>query len=381
VVPATDLQVLPTTELIGVVEDLAILADGTVWVKNSVEPFFVGFAPQGDLLGAHGHAGGGAEEFGAPSVFVVGGLDSEAWVFDHRRHALIRVSNQGEGRAKIPLPRDAIPPGSVMPGMSITGRLTTVRTATLGDEVLLPRRSGTGEVEAVRFWTTVWNADLVAFDPKTGSVRTVLSFGDAMGDLASHFEALNRGFPPFPLWYRLWAVCSNSEIRLYDFVRDELRGFTAEGVELDPTPVPPPFTQATPRQFARTLFDLAVAYFGDGGSSGMAEMSSADSTQVLNGVIQQLDGTPQQLGSLLPKYVDFRCTDDGTMWLRPLDLERGGLQGGEVWVRIAPDGETQEVRFPALFDPYRFTSERIWGVQRNELDVASVAWAETPGGR
>ena len=56
----------------------------------------------------------------------------------------------------------------------------------------------------------------------------------------------------------------------------------------------------------------------------------------------------------------------------------GGMRGGPAWLRIAPDGETREVRFPERFDPYRFTSGRIWGVLRDELDVASVAWVEDP---
>lgn len=370
---------MATAESIAVVEDLAVLPDGTVWVLNSVEPFFVGFGPQGDILAAHGRAGGGPEEFSAPSGFVVGGLDGGAWVFDRHRHALIRISSPGDARAEVPLPRDAIPPGSVMTGMSLMG--STVRTARMGGNVLFPRRSGAGEVEASSFWTTIWNADLVAFDPETGSVRSVLSLREAMGDLTSHFKGLSSGFPPFPLWYRLWAVCSNDEIRLYDFVRDGLRGFTAEGVELDTVPVPPPFTEATPRQFARVVFDLAVAERTGAVAPGMAEMSVDDSTQILNGVIERLEATPRQLGGLLPKYVDFRCAENGTMWLRPLDLEQGGMQGGPAWLRITPDGDSQEVRFPERFDPYRFTSERIWGVLRNELDVASVAWVEALVGR
>ena len=40
-----------------------------------------------------------------------------------------------------------------------------------------------------------------------------------------------------------------------------------------------------------------------------------------------------------------------------------------------------EVHFPDRFDPYRFTPERIWGVQRGELDVATVAWVSTPATR
>jgi hypothetical protein len=38
------------------------------------------------------------------------------------------------------------------------------------------------------------------------------------------------------------------------------------------------------------------------------------------------------------------------------------------------------VRFPERFDALRFTSDRVWGVLRNELDVASVAWIEWPDG-
>lgn len=375
-VHAADLHVLVTSDSIADVEDLAVLPNGTVWVQNSVEPYFIGYGPQGDVLGAHGHAGGGPDEFGAPSGFVVGGLDGAAWVFDRRRHALIRASSPDEAGAEVPLPRDAIPPVSVLTGMSMLG--STVRTAKLGDEVVLPRRHGTGEFEAISYWITIWNADLVALDPEAGSVRTVLSLREAMGDLTPHFEGLSGGFPPFPLWYRLWAVCADSEIRLYDFVRDELRGFTAEGVELAPVPVAPPFTKVTPRQFARAVFDIAAAERAGAVTPGVGEMSSADSAQILTGLVERLEGTPEQLAGLLPKYVDFRCAADGTMWLRPLDLERGGLDGGPAWLRITPDGEKREVRFPERFDPYRFTSRRVWGVLRDELEVASVAWTDAP---
>lgn len=376
-VPATDLHVIGSDESIAVVQDLAVLPGGDVWVQNSVEPFFVGFTGDVGVIG-HGRAGGGPDEFGAPAGFVVGGLDEEVWVFDRRRHALVRISTFGERGADVPLPRDAIPFGSVMPGMSLMG--STVRTARLGDEVMLPRRLEAGEVEATSFWTTIWHADLIAFNPQSGSVRTVISLPEVMGNLTFHFEELSRGFPPFPLWYRLWAVCSGDVVRFYDFNRDELRGFTAEGRELDPIPVPPPFTEVTARQFARAAFDLAVAERAGAVHPGIAEMSPADSMQILNSVVARLEGTPRQLGQLLPKYVDFRCAEDGTMWLRPLDLERGGMQGGPAWLRIAPDGRTHEVRFPERFDPYRFTSDRVWGVLRDDFDVASVVWTEMPQG-
>jgi hypothetical protein len=72
-------------------------------------------------------------------------------------------------------------------------------------------------------------------------------------------------------------------------------------------------------------------------------------------------------------------TRRGHSGCNPYDIERGPLEGGVVWLRIASDGSTNEFRLPDGFDPYRFTSKRIWGVQRNEMDVASVAWIALPG--
>jgi hypothetical protein len=375
VVEAADVTVLGTSESVAVVADLEPLPDGSVWIQNSVEPFFVGFGPEGQVVATHGRTGGGPEEFGAPAGLVAGDMDGEAWVLDRARHALVRISRP-DSLTDVPLPRDAIPPGSVMTGLGMMGQ--TVRVAALGDEVVLPRWSGEGEFRAIDFWTTMWIADLVALDPGTGSVRTVLSLGEVMGDLAAHFESLSGGFPPFPLWYRLWAVCGD-EVRLYDFVRDEMRGFSAAGAELDPVPVPTPFTQATPEQYARAAFDLAAAERAGAVTDGVGTMSPADSAELITGLVGRLEGTPGQLAGVLPKFVDFRCADDGTMWLRPLDLERGGLRGGPMWLRIH-DGEVREVRFPERFDPFRFERGRVWGTLRDDYDVASVAWVAAPAG-
>ena len=110
----------------------------------------------------------------------------------------------------------------------------------------------------------------------------------------------------------------------------------------------------------------------------MNRLTAADSMRVINEVIQGVKGAPHQLANYLPRYVDFRCSADGTMWMRPLDLEVGGLEGGPAWLRITPEGALREVHLPPRFDALRFTRERIWGVQRDELDVATIAWIGLP---
>jgi hypothetical protein len=141
------------------------------------------------------------------------------------------------------------------------------------------------------------------------------------------------------------------------------------------------YDEVTPRQFARVTFDLAVVERMGEVGSGNYSMTAADSAQILNASIQRLSASPQQLANLLPRYVDFRCAADGTQWIQPIDLDMPGLKGGPLWLRIAPGGEIDKVRLPDRFDPYRFKPEKIWGVQRDEYDVASLAWIDVPAAR
>ena len=376
VLQASEVHVIGTSESIAVVEDLTVLSDGTVWVLNSVEPFFVGFGPDGDVLQVHGSQGGGPEEFRAPAGFVSGDIDGEAWVFDPIRHALIRISKPGTW-SEISLPTDSTPRGTLRGGMGFMN--SRVRTARLGDEIILARSFALfipGQIFS--FWLSTWGADLVAVDLATASARGVVSLGEVLGDPAEYLEQTN-GFPPFPVWLRLWSVCSDTQIRVHDRLRNQVRNFTRDGTELDPTPLPPPhFTEVTDEQFARAVFALSFAEAaGEVGAQG----SPADSARVLNELVQGVEGEPEQLAGFLPRYVDMRCADDGTLWIQPIDIDLGDLRGGHAWLRITQDGVAQEIHFPNRFDVYRFISGRIWGVQRDEFDVASVAWIEVPGSR
>ncbi len=378
VVQPSDVHVLGTSEAIAIVEDLDVLPDGTVWVLNSSEPLFVGFGPDGSPLRVHGRRGGGPDEFRGPAGFVVGGIDGQAWVFDVARHMMIEVSRpDGRGR-EIALPRAAVPPMSLMPGIKPLSS-HVVRTARLGNELILPRRSSPPDAGVYSIWLSAWTADLVALDPRTDSVRTVVALGRVLGDPTSYFDMTGTGLP-FPLWYRLWAVCANREIRVYDRLRNEVRGFTRDGTEVKPIALPPPrVTSVTRDQYAGALFGFATVE-AEGGvpPSGGPKRSRADSARIMKGFSARVTASPDQLVKVLPRYTDLRCDERGMLWMQPFDIDRGGVDGGPVWLRIAPDGTTDEFRLPDRFDPYRFTSRRIWGVQRSALDVASVAWIEVP---
>jgi len=377
VLQAADLHVVGSSESIAVVEDLAVLPSGAVWVLNSVEPFFVGFGPEGTPLGEHGSRGGGPEEFRSPAGFVAGGIDDEAWVFDPRRHALIEISRLDEAWSEILLPRDSLPPGTLFGGMGMMS--PRVRSARLGDEIVLARSFGSlGPGGVYTFWRSIWGADLFAVDPATASARPVVPLGEVLGDPTPYLQQTN-GFPPFPLWLRLWAVCSDTEIRVHDRLRNEVRRFSEDGVELAPIELPSPhLTAVTDEQFARAIFGLRFAEVtGQAGAEGTA----ADSARVLKDLMQGIEGDPDQLAAFLPRYVDMRCDDDGAVWLRPIDIDRGELEGGLAWLRITTDGTAREYHLPERFDAHRFSAGRIWGVQRDDFDVASVAWIAMPRSR
>ncbi len=369
---ATAIEVLGTSDSLAVVRDLEVLDDGSVWVLNEREPYFIGFGADGEFLGAHGRDGRGPRDFPMPSGFLTGGWQGEAWVFDFARHAMIRVSRPEEW-AEIPLRSESLPPGSVQGGMNMLA--PSVRTASLGREIVVPRSGGTMQEGLLQYRLSVLGADLIAVDPETGGVRTLVSLGAVLDDPSGDFIPSEGGFP---LWYRLWAVCGGDLVRVYDRVRNQLRGFDGSGTEVEPVDLPPvPFTEVSARQFARAVFGLRQAEVT--GAVGV-RLTAEDSARVLDQLAGMVNGQPHELASYLPRYVDLRCSEDGTIWMQPLDVELGGLRGGRLWLRIAPGGGVREVRLPERFDAFRFRASRVWGVYRDENDIASVASIALPRG-
>lgn len=370
---AADIEVLGASESLAVVQDMEVLPDGSVWVFNSVEPYFIGFGPDGESLGAHGRAGGGPEEFLLPSAFLAGGWEGEAWVLDLRRHAMIRISRPDEDWTEIPLRSESLPPGSIRGGMNLMS--AAVRTARLGGEIIVPRPRPPEEGGMLQLRLSLLGADLVAVDPDAAGIRTLVTLGAVLDDPSGDFMPSEGGFPQ---WYRLWAPCGDNLVRVYDRVRNQLRGFDGSGAEAGPIDLPPvPFTEVSPRQFAGAVFELRQAELtGD----VRGRLGETDRQRLLNQMARGVSGSPQELASYLPRYVDFRCSEDGTMWLHPFDPDAGGLNGGPVWLRISPEGVAREVRLPDRFDALRFSESRIWGVYRDELDVPSVASIPLPAG-
>ena len=367
---AADVRIVATSDALATVYDLEVLADGDIWVLNSIAPFFVGFDSAGTVIDVHGAEGGGPDEVGRPVGFVTRGVGGEVWAFDQRRHLLVRVSTPEQERAEIALPRETLPPGSVAGGMDLlTG---TVRTALLGERVVLPRLPADRPEGVLGMIGSILKVDLVALDPASGEVEPLVSLREVFDDPFEGFEATAGGFP---LWRRLWAVCGGGEVVVFDREANRLRRFDASGADLASVELPPAQpTSVTPRQFATAVFALRQAE-AVGAVDG--SLSPADSTRLLNEMIQEVEGTPAQLAAYLPRYVDLRCTDGGTIWLRPIDVDTG-LAGAREWLKIGPDGRRSLVGMPDRFDPLRFTEARVWGVQRDAFDVVSVAWIPLP---
>ena len=71
--------------------------------------------------------------------------------------------------------------------------------------------------------------------------------------------------------------------------------------------------EVTHREFARVILDLAAVERMGQVPSGGVGMSGADSAQILSEFLRSLDAPPAQLANVLPRYVDYRCDDEGTL--------------------------------------------------------------------
>lgn len=371
---ADQIATLSHTESLAQVKDLTVLPNGEVWVLNSIEPFFVEFAPDGHVVREYGKVGGGPTEFGAPTAFVTGDIEGAAWVFDAERHSLIEVSGHDATRHEIFLPTDeSLPPTHLFGGRELIG--AGLRSAHLGEDFVFALNAPDFSNGMLSFWRSIWSADLVAYNPAARSTRQLVSLAEALGSPDGAFELVGD-FPPFPFWFRLWTVCRDADIRVYDRLSNRVRAFSADGSPLASDTLPTIVAgRSTKEQMARVGFGLGML---EAGGELSSRAPPQDSARIIAQLSRRVEGSPDQLEALLPRYVDLRCATDGTLWLRRYDAERADLRGGLQWVRLSPGGTLQEVTFPEGFDAFFFFADRVWGVQRDSLDVPTVAWLALP---
>lgn len=369
VIPAEAVNVTEPSDQIAQISDIALHADGTVWVLNTTEPFFVAMSPEGEVLDYRGQRGDGPGELGGPSNLLLAGQPSQVWAFDSRARKLVRVDGP-EWETEEPF-------------LQLDSGLRGVRTISWDDTPggELSRRWIGGSPDGFLFahsrvqggaFRHMWDFDVVhlALD---SSATTVLSSGALLGDPVTRYGELGE-IHPVPVW----ASCADGSMILYDPLANSVRRLDRGGRETGSHTLPPERLLNVTLERAWALIYRPMMVAMDSPDGPQTEGFPTDSAALFE-MFKSEAGENILETDLLPEYKHLECGGSGeTVWLQLFDVQSRGrsLGDGAEWLRIGPDGAIRRVVFPESFSPLRFTEDRIWGSHRGEFDVESVAWIE-----
>lgn len=354
-----DIDVVGTSEQITAIADVVEAEDGTIWILNTADPFFLAMAPDGSILRSWGREGGGPNEFRSPRTLVLDTAGHRVWAFDGGHHALMRVDGAEDDIETLLLPRDSIPNGRVASTETLGGGRPWIQATGSGFLLALERRDGT--------LPDLWNIDLVMLG-RDGSFGPAFPFSDRFGDPAARYGNTAAEFLPYPLWAR----CPDGAVALYDPLANGILRLSRDDAVLDTVALPP--ERELELTFDR-VFRMAYGFIRQQAPGGQAP----DSAMMRAMLAAEWDEARAAAAGVFPEYADLQCTAPGTIWIQPFDPDAGQMGRGPGWLRITPDGSTASFRFPDSFRPMRFDSARALGIWRGEFDVESVAWMTLPG--
>lgn len=361
-IPADSIHVLGTSIQIADIRDILPSSDGVAWVINSRDPFFVGFSPEGSVRHEWGRRGQGPQEFRSPAALVLHPESGDVWVYDRSgpRNSLIRVSKPDSAWTEVPLPADSLPSARLLYSHFAGSEVSRLWIEGSGDAFLFARsRPQTREV------LRLWESDLVAVNSAGTSFRSVLPIGDLVGDASVRYDSAS-----FLLPYPLWSVCSHDRsFALYDPLQNTVRRFGADVSEGTALRLPPERLTMVTRE---EVFRMAIR-------REFMNASTPPDTAALKAEFESAwQAVSPQFAKVFPEYVGLQCAADGSIWLQLFDVDSPRLGLGNEWLRVGPDGAYGAYKLPEEFTPIRFVGDRIWGVMRDEVGVASAAWLSLP---
>jgi hypothetical protein len=361
-VPEERLEIIGTSDVISRIADATTASDGTIWILNSADPYFIQMADDGSILRAWGRRGGGPSEFRNPNALVPDSESGSVWVFDRGHYALLRVDGAEEALHTIAIPRDAIQPGRIASTENAgvgNGARVWLRASPSGFLFAVGRGEGTS-------FTRLWTSDIVRLLPD-GSTSTAFALGDRVGDPAARFGEGATEFLPYPLW----AVCDDGSAAAYSPLRNNVVRYTADDVAADSTALPP--EQALEITMDR-IFRMAYSFMREQTSGGQLPDSATMYAQ-LQGQWNQMEA---QAARVFPEYADLHCAGSGSLWIQRFDPDHGMMGRGPVWYRLDAAGAVSAFQFPEAFQPLRFEGDVVLGILRDDLDIEHVARMRLP---
>ena len=371
VIPDEAAKVAPPSDSIASIVDIALGADGTVWVMSTTEPFFVAMSLEGEVLDSRGRRGDGPGEFRTPSNLLQVGRPVQIWAYDSRAGKFARVDGPEDEIEELFFRRESgIRGASSISWEDSWDEWSSRRWIAGREDGFLFAHSAADD----NFMGKMWDFE-VAHLALDSSTSTVLSSGDLLGDPTVRYGEVGE-ISPVPVW----AACPDGSMALYDPLANSVRRLARGGGERGSHALPPErsLNVTLERAFALMYRPMMAAMERPDGpqTQGFPTDSAALFEMFKNEVGDDLSET-----DLLPEYKHLACTgSDGPLWLQIFDVESQGrsLGDGLEWLRIGPDGAIQRIVFPESFSPLRFTEDRIWGSHRGDFDIESVAWIASP---
>ena len=361
--PDDMLEVIGTSDMISHIADATTASDGTIWILNSAEPYFIQIASDGSVRRSWGRRGGGPSEFRNPNALVTDSESGNVWVYDRGHHAMLRVDGDEDVLQTIAVPRDAILPGliaSTENAGSGSGGRVWLRDASRGVLFAVGKRGASP-------FTRLWSADIIRLQPD-GSTSVAFAVSDRVGDPATRFGEGATEFLPYPLW----AVCNDGSGAVYSPLRNSVIRYTTDDVVSDSIALPP--EQALEITMDR-IFRMAYSFVREQTPGGQAP----DSAMMYAQLQAQWGEMQAQAAHVFPEYADLHCAGSGVLWIQRFDPDQGKMGRGPIWYRLeSPGPAAAAFHFPEAFQPLRFEGNVVLGILRDELDIEHVARLRLP---
>jgi hypothetical protein len=347
-----------TDTLLFGVRDVAVSADGDIWVLSRHDPFIRRFTA-GRLVAAFGRNGDGPGEFRAPRSFVRGDRLIPPRVFDPGARLIVRLDSAGRELTRssfrttwgfVRSDIEEVSYGQVFRALSLTDS-ELVSLVYLGD---------VGTTRDLR------RSALVRFTTLGSPIDTLVSFRNRFDPQSDRSAA--RWLVTVPLV----AGCPDGTTAVYDGITPEIRGY-ASGSE-PVWRVAMPARVAASRAMPAADLDRYVRYR----VLGELLENQADTSTLERRVAEQLRSTRAWYASSVPAVVGLLCDDRGRVWLQEFDTRDDPLGKGRTWTILGRQGESAIVRVPGGFAPLTFSGSTLVGISRDSLGVETVGRIALP---